>query len=61
MNNWILQKVVQATTQEGFDHYIATYHNGFKEIDEFFEVGYKIPTIIKVEDFGKIHIINDKL
>ena len=47
MNDWILKKVITEITDSGTSYFRATYNNGFKELDEFFEYGYKIPTVIK--------------
>ena len=61
MNDWILKKVIPENTEGGINYLRATYNNGFKELDEFFEYGYKIPTVIKVAKFGKHEVINDKI
>jgi hypothetical protein len=60
MNDWVLKKVV-LENESGLTYLRATYNNGFKELDEFFEYGYKIPTIIEVNKFGKIEVIKDKI
>ena len=41
MNDWILKKVITEITDSGTSYFRATYNNGFKELDEFFEYGYK--------------------
>ena len=61
MNDWILKKVIHEITYGGVEYLTATYDNGFKELDEFFEYGYKIPTIIEADKFGKIEVIKDKI
>jgi hypothetical protein len=61
MNDWILKKVITEITDSGTSYFRATYNNGFKELDEFFEYGYKIPTVIEVAKFGKKEVINDKI
>lgn len=61
MNDWILKKVITEITDNGTSYFRATYNNGFKELDEFFEYGYKIPTVIEVAKFGKKEVINDKI
>lgn len=60
-NNWILKKVILEITDGGVSYLRATYNNGYKELDEFFEYGYKIPTVIEIDKFGKHEVINDKI
>lgn len=60
-NNWILKKVICQITDGGVPYLAATYNNGFKELDEFFEYGYKIPTVIEIGKFGKHEVVNDKI
>jgi hypothetical protein len=59
-NNWILKKVISEITDGGVQYLRATFNNGYKELDEFFEYGYKIPTVIEVGKFGKHEVVNDK-
>jgi len=61
MNDWILKKVITEITDNGVSYLRATYNNGFKELDEFFEYGYKIPTVIEVNKFGKLEVVTDKI
>jgi hypothetical protein len=60
-NNWILKKVVLDKTYSGVSYLRATYNNGYEELDEFFEYGYKIPTVIEANKFGKNDVVNDKI
>jgi len=60
MNDWILKKVITEITDSGTSYFRATYNNGYKELDEFFEYGYKIPTVIEVGKFVKHEVVNDK-
>ena len=57
----MLKKVVPEITDSGQPYFRASYNNGIKELDEFFEHGYKIPTIIEAKHFGKSYIYKDKI